>query len=327
MAPVRSEKGHGLPLTVIRPLLSIPRSAVRGFLLEIGCSWVEDPSNEDQRFLRNRIRHHLIPVLEAHYNPRIVEGLNRLADILRGEDQWLEEWTDTELQRREVGSEPRGAAFRTRGFERLPPALRRRLARSAIQRAGGGTDRLRQAHIDAVLRLGLSKRPGGTLDLPGGVRAERTPYGLRVFRTGIERGRPPAPADPTTEDYAYRLDGPGIVSVASTGWRLRLDCFHAVEKPLKTGQFAALFDMDAVAFPIEIRNARPGDRFRPSGMIGSQKLKKFFIDHKIPRADRRKIPLLLSRGRIFWVAGIRSASFGHPTEATRRFLRAELLVV
>jgi tRNA(Ile)-lysidine synthase len=88
----------------------------------------------------------------------------------------------------------------------------------------------------------------------------------------------------------------------------------------------AYFDMDKVVFPIVIRNFRPGDRFVPFGLKGTQKLKKYFIDHKIPRTERRHHPLVISGGEIIWIAGVRRSDRARVGPHTKAVLRVELLV-
>jgi tRNA(Ile)-lysidine synthase len=92
------------------------------------------------------------------------------------------------------------------------------------------------------------------------------------------------------------------------------------------GQRIVFFDMDRIRFPLVIRNFCPGDRFSPLGMGGSQKLKKFFIDHKIARTERNRCPIVLSRNKIIWVAGYRLDNSVKITPHTRRVLRAEVLL-
>jgi tRNA(Ile)-lysidine synthase len=85
-------------------------------------------------------------------------------------------------------------------------------------------------------------------------------------------------------------------------------------------------DMAAVEFPVTVRNFRPGDRFSPLGTVGTQKLKKYFIDHKVARTERRRYPLLISRGRLLWVAGHRLDRCAGLSPQTRRVLKVELFL-
>jgi tRNA(Ile)-lysidine synthase len=93
-----------------------------------------------------------------------------------------------------------------------------------------------------------------------------------------------------------------------------------------TGQHTGFFDKDILRFPMIIRNFRPGDAFKPLGVGGTQKLKKFFIDKKVPRSERIKCPILLSRGKIIWVVGHRIDESVKVMPSTRNVLKIELLL-
>jgi tRNA(Ile)-lysidine synthase len=87
----------------------------------------------------------------------------------------------------------------------------------------------------------------------------------------------------------------------------------------------AFLDYQVLQFPLRIRNFRPGDRFQPLGVKGSQKLKEFFIDHKIPRFERSKIPLLISGEKIVWVVGYRIDDRFKVTDKTRKVLKVMVM--
>jgi tRNA(Ile)-lysidine synthase len=86
----------------------------------------------------------------------------------------------------------------------------------------------------------------------------------------------------------------------------------------------ALVDYHALQFPLKMRNFRPGDRFHPLGSQGTQKLKEFFIDHRVPRFERPKIPLLISGEMVAWVVGYRISERVKVMETTKRVLRIEV---
>jgi tRNA(Ile)-lysidine synthase len=90
------------------------------------------------------------------------------------------------------------------------------------------------------------------------------------------------------------------------------------------GGDTACFDFEELQFPLKIRSFRPGDRFRPLGVRGTQKVKAFFIDHKVPRFERERVPLLVSGERIIWVIGHRIDDGVKVTSKTRRILKVEV---
>ncbi len=82
--------------------------------------------------------------------------------------------------------------------------------------------------------------------------------------------------------------------------------------------------MEMLKFPLILRNIQPGDRFSPLGVAGTQKIQKYFIDHKIDRSERRQCPVLLSGNRVVWLAGHRISGHFKVTPSTRRVLRIEI---
>ncbi|MFZ7125177.1 MAG: tRNA lysidine(34) synthetase TilS [Desulfobacterales bacterium] len=324
--PVRTLDKGPPPVWVIRPLLEIRRKTILDYLERVGANAVTDASNIDPRFLRNRIRHRLLPLLEADYNSGIVPGLNRLSGILRAEEQWIESLADAEVAKRRLTCRGGDLELRTDGFAGLPPAFQRRFLRAAIRRVKGGLDRIGYAHIEAVRELLARKLPGGSVDLPDRLRVERFDRGLRIAVKPLPLRKTPATMA-LVPDFEYRLAAPGEFRIPETGWTIRIQEVPPGRIPGESGQFQAFFDMKQVGFPIVIRNWRPGDRFSPSGMEGTQKVKKIFIDRKIPRAERKRFPLLVHQDDILWIAGLRRSRIGTPDHASQRLLHVELQLV
>ncbi|MFQ5788555.1 MAG: tRNA lysidine(34) synthetase TilS, partial [Thermodesulfobacteriota bacterium] len=101
--------------------------------------------------------------------------------------------------------------------------------------------------------------------------------------------------------YKYSVDSTGVYKFPHTEFEIKLSKVNS----LTTDRYLGCFDFKSVEFPIEIRNFRHGDRFIPFGMKGLKKVKRFFIDEKVPRFLRNRIPIFLSKGEIMWVGGMR----------------------
>ena len=128
--------------------------------------------------------------------------------------------------------------------------------------------------------------------------------------------------------YEYTLNTPGAVYIKEAGVQIKLAemDIEAVTDIGSAGQQIAFFDINKIKFPLVVRNFQPGDRFTPLGMSGTQKLKKFFINNKIPREQRALCPILISCGKIIWIAGHRLDNSVRVDSQTRKVLRAELLL-
>ena len=325
--PIRDE-------VIIRPLIRLSRTDILSYLEAKKLPCISDLSNIDDRYLRNRIRNKLLPLLQQSYNHRIIPALNRLSGILREEDKWMEALTLDHYSEALVSVGEGRHTLSVERIRRLPLAARRRVIRKAIFEVKGDLRRITFTHVEAVLRLVESRRRYSETALPDGVSVFRS--GDRIWLSIIERaGRDTrgVSARKPQESFRYRVDqmrwpveNPVVVHITEIGWRLTFTamCVADVGPTPKTGHTVALFDIDKLVFPLILRNVQPGDRFTPLGLQGSQKVKKYFIDRKIPHEHRWKCPVLLSRGRILWLVGQRMADECKVTPETKRVLRAEV---
>ena len=286
---------------LVRPLLAIRRADLRRYLRDRGVPFREDALNADLRVPRNRVRHDLLPRLRT-YSPRIVEALARQADIARADEAWLsrranEAAADLVLQER--GSVELDAA----GLAALPPAIARRVVRDALARVAPK----REVGFDPIERVRRIAAEGpARADVPG-CRVERVGGRVRLVPRPGRGGPAPCPG------FAYRLAVPGEVSVPEAGVLIRAEVVEAgatgVPGPGRgpetgSGERTAVVAWPAAA-PLVVRSWRSGDRYRPAGLGGrSRKLQDLFVDRKVPRAERTRIPLVLDAdGRIVWVVG------------------------
>jgi tRNA(Ile)-lysidine synthase len=322
--PVRNDK-------IVRPLIEIKRTEIMDYIALKDLDYVVDSSNRDSQYLRNKIRNRLIPKLKAEYNPKFLDTLNRLAAILDAEEEWIQNLIQTIFEKVIVFEKQGRIGFDISELNQQPIAVRRRLIRMAVLKAKGNLRRLAFAHVEAAVKLARNGPDSGALDLPDRIRISRQNDVLIVSREAQNlRHLASSPLLSSTPDYEYRLAKPGEIFIKEAALKIRFSEIPQEQSPdwrsFGQGAQAEYFDMDKISFPLVIRNFRPGDRFSPLGMTGRQKLKKFFIDHKVSRTERRKIPILLSRNEIIWVVGHRLDNTAKIGPQTRRLLKAELLL-
>ena len=176
----------------IRPLIRTTRQEILDYLATCGQSWVQDSSNRDRRFLRNRVRHGLLPLLKSDYNPGIHDALNRLSHILAGEEAWMETETRAVAHRCMVRMNDHEVRLDRSTFDPLHPALARRLVRLAIQSVKGDLRRISWGHVADVLDLIAAGSPGKRLDLPGRIRITLTKGAVFFTRSAISLRRLPS---------------------------------------------------------------------------------------------------------------------------------------
>ncbi len=274
----------------VRPLLDISRAEIEQYLRIRGLKWREDASNSDTIYLRNRIRHELLPLLEE-YNPAIRSALVSAAAIIGGDETLLIELTErtfAESCRVGEGRVLCGIAH----LRTLNPALRRRILRHAFKEMAGTLAGVSRRHIDSICDLITSDCPNARLALPHGIAVVREYDSLIVMR-----------ADDTTLDTAFELPitEPGSYQLPSGGCLL-VDATNAASFPPEAD--TVCFDLAKAPFPWLIRTFRPGDRIVPFGMSGRKKVKDVFIDRKIPVSERARIPLLFQGNNLIWIAGV-----------------------
>jgi len=288
----------------IRPLIELSRSSILRELDRLGQPWIEDPSNHDPKFLRNRIRHELLPLLAGSYNPGIVEAFRRVGALSRTLLEGLEGVARRELDRLAL-ADGTGLIIPLDPLRALPPEVAVNLLRAALARLGES----------APLRGWAQNALRGLVEGEGG------PSRLRVGRVAVERGpaqiRLSAWAEGTVPQRSVSI--PGSVALPEAKLYLRA---HEFARPAGyapvTGPWAAVFDGDLLPAELTVRPRRPGDRFRPFGAPGSKPLKEFLIDAKVPRWERGRTPLVVAGDEILWVVGIRRGAAAPVTPDSRR---------
>jgi tRNA(Ile)-lysidine synthase len=286
---------------IIRPLLGVTRRDVLDYLACRGFSYRSDATNVGTMYRRNRIRHEVLPLLRS-FNPRIVEGLAREAEILAADAAVLEDLDRDRWRDVVVEAVPGRVVLDRARLAAQPLGLRRRLVRQALALMRGNVRGLTFRHVDDILGALLEGSEGAGLNLPGGVRVARAGEGLRF---GVGEAEHEGGADQVWAS-GLPLPIPGEVRVGASG---RL--IGAVEGRLEgregpEGRSQVVVDGDQLRGPLVVRAWRPGDWFCPAGMGGKRKkLQDFFVDQKVRRDERGRVPLVVAPAGIVWVVGYR----------------------
>ena len=294
----------------IRPLIEIRRREIEAELEGAGITWVEDPSNRDPKFLRNRIRHDLLPFLAAAYNPQITEALCRAGALARALVEDIERVAARELDRL-ARVEDGGLVLSRAALGALPAGVGEEVLRRALVRL----DERRPLRAWAHRALGRLTGPGS----PAPVRVGRLWLEVSGDQLRLSRGT----AEPLGEAI---LPVPGSVALPGAGLRLEAREFDRPDSYTPPSDpWTVAFDLDTLPAALSVRGRRAGDRFHPFGAPGSKRLKAFLIDAKIPRWRRDHLPLLLAGTEIAWVVGVRRGALAPVTVATRRILEVRAI--
>ena len=316
----------------VRPLINLTRAHILDYLDHRQLKYVTDPSNQDTRFTRNRIRHELLPTIKRDFNDNIIETLHRTATITGDENRWIESVMAPLYHTVIKSDNTKQVSLDIVALGKLSKAPSRRIVRRAITLLRGNIRRVTLAHVDAVIQL-TEKDENARVDLPGLISAAKK--GTRLILMVSDGPRQPLEPEKPRPHYRHRVEMQPLLSgkrfileieaIGATMIFSRLDSF-GLRKIRGSGQHTAFFDIDQLSFPLIIRNYQPGDRFTPLGMRGSKKVKKLFNERKVSRADRQICPVLVSGNDIIWVVGHQSAENCKVFSRTRHVLEAKFVL-
>ena len=280
---------------LIRPLLSVSRQQIQDYLTLRGVPHVEDSSNADPAYARNRLRLEVMPVLRD-LNPGFSQRLSANLTHLRADRDYLE------AQARPVSQKaqpiPGGLSLSAKELASLPRPIAIRVVKQLLAQLG--RHQISAVHLDQALALAESPDPSAAVPLPRGLRLRRV-YDTLLFQLA------PPPADPLP---TRSISSPGIYELGP--WRLALQPVTCPAAPL-SGPYQ--WDLKPAAFPLEVRPRRKGDLLRLAGRP-EKTLKKWYIDEKIPRELRDILPVLTDKDGLLAVCGL-------GPEASRRAIPGE----
>ncbi len=310
-------------IPLVRPLLDIWREETVLHCASRGLTPRMDSSNVSLDFLRNRIRHVLIPELET-YNPRFREVLWRMGKALAGDHEVLSEVVDKAWERCVVAEGEQFIAFDALALSTSSLGLRRNLLRRAIASLRPHTHDADFATIQRAADFVTLPEQTTQIVLTGGLRLLREAGRLYLATWEADL---PLEGWPQVQDAETPIpvSVPGTVAI-SEEWQLQAEYWDLPalaweQARTSANPFEVWLDAGRVTAPLVIRTRRPGDRFQPFGMDGhSMKLSDFFVNEKLPRRARQHWPLLCMGETIVWVPGYRLAHAFRLTRATRQVM-------
>jgi tRNA(Ile)-lysidine synthase len=294
---------------VIRPLITTRHAELVALLQAAGVSWIEDPSNREPRFLRNRIRHEVLPTLTASSLPDVVATLDRIARVCRNTVEAIERVAARELDRLAVVADD-AIVLPHDAFAELPAQVAAEVLRQAAAQLGS------RAPLRAWAHRGLA-------------RVLASPPPRRAFRLSgviveVSSGRVRLAAGERPVLLTRELGAPGRLELPEIGRALEARLVNANDYVVPRMAGRVGFDAAGLPSTLIVRARRPGDRFTPFGG-GERRLKSLLIEEKIPRWERARVPIVEADGRIVWVAGLRRGEAAPVTAGTERVLELALI--
>ncbi len=280
---------------VLRPLLNVTRIDLESYCLARGLKHLEDETNLDLSFSRNRLRHQVIPELEKSFHPSIKSMLLKVSDCCVR----LEKWETVTLDNVISGGVPSllGSGFEIKQYASTPEPIREGLA---LKLLGSVLELRPKATLLSETMKMLSGSAQGTVRLPGGGTLEFEDGQVQYVGSGPEKR-----TRQLIRVAEQAMDIPGSLVVPELERKIHADIESYDGQESFPGGDDALLNSEKISLPLVVRNRRPKDTFQPLGMKGEKKLKEFLIDRKVPRRSRDLLPLVFdANGVLVWVAGV-----------------------
>jgi tRNA(Ile)-lysidine synthase len=318
---ILSEWDPDLPL--VRPLLKVWREEILQYCDERDLQPIFDPSNLDTAFFRNRLRHELIPFLQQ-YNPQIKQAIWKMSQTLANDFEVLDSVVEQAWQECCIEISPVEVAIDRQKVLVLPLGIQRSVMRRAIGQLRPALRDIDFETVERAVKFVWTPTGSHSMDLAAGLDILLEGERIVLIPKGIN---PQTDRWPCMESQPLSLQIPGKVTLASS-WEIEANILEQG----KLGQweevsdsFQAWLDADTLAFPLEIRTRKDGDRFQPIGMEGhSLKISDFMINERMPRRARLAWPLVVSAGQIIWIPGYRPANDCRVIDETRHILHLQL---
>jgi len=300
----------------LRPLLSIPRSDLRRYLDEIGAAWRDDSTNLDLDHPRNRIRHHLLPLIESTLRPGATATIARTAGHLRRTLEAVEAEVRSCLAACSLPGPDGEIRLDAEHLRSYHPGWIEQAIRAAVARIRGSTREISASTWNQIVEVHRAGRDGQFLlsrgiGGAGGVRLELTGRVIRICKAApenLDSAETEVPWSGSVRWSARARVRTRILSARGDATRLQI-------RGLSRAQ---AFDADAVQPPARIRLPRKGDRILLEDFTRSRKLFDLLSERGIPRSRRAEQPVLEDAQGVLWAPGIRRAGRALVSEQTRR---------
>ena len=305
LASLRERRGE-----VIRPLLDLSREEIEAFLEAEGQTFCTDSTNLGDDHARNRIRHHILPVLKGEINERAVEHIASLSKDAEAAVAFIEREAARHLAACLI--EEDGGVLITPAFFEEDPVILKEGLRQAVKKAGGSLKDITRTHIETLADLALGG-VGRHADLPY-LAADRTDAGLRLRSRESDTGA----ADEGIKGMETALRIPGVTE--GCGVRVTCEILEKVPASIPEKAYTKWLDYDRIKANPNLRTRRTGDRLVINAGGGTKSLSDYFTDCKVPRAERDERAVIADGSLILWIVGGRISGHVKVTAKTQRVL-------
>ncbi len=293
---------------IIRPFLNVTREEIVSFVQTENIPYREDSSNVSDKYARNVVRNEIFPLIQSKIGKNIRASINRTSEIIRSIDEYIQEQAQVEINRIVQGVRTDEYFLTKESICTLHPVIANYVIRDVVNRL-----------LDMPVSYEITQRIRRLADAPSGsavilspeYRADSESAGIRIYK----RTKPEELVENIVFDREYCFKEFTFRSTSVSPDDITLDENKNTE----------YVDADTLRKPLTLRYWKHGDRIRPLGMESEKKVSDIFIDAKIPRAYKERIPILESPDGIVWICGIQLSDRYKVTKSTKNVLKLEYI--
>ncbi|SHK59001.1 tRNA lysidine(34) synthetase TilS [Tepidibacter formicigenes] len=301
---------------IIRPLLDVPREEIEKYCEENNLNPRIDYTNLQDIYTRNKIRLKLIPYMKENFNPNLKESIARMANLLREDSDYIEEQANKVFYEVCEKKSENMLVLDIEEFLKVHKALKNRIIRKSINFILGNIKGIDQKHIQDVFNLIFENKSDIRIDLPKGLMVYKKKNKIIFTNEELIEGK---------ISYNYKLPKSGYIKIKELNAIVESKILSIEEVDnLKYDEYTKFFDADKIYGNLLIRSRRNGDKIKILGLGGNKKIKDLFIDLKIPKESRDKIPILSDEKGIIWVMGYRMSEDYKIDKDTKNVLKVSL---
>ena len=297
----------------VRPILHISRCEIEKYCEKNNIKPRIDKSNLEKIYARNKVRLDLIPYIEDNFNSDIINTLNRLSDILKKDNDYLENISDKEYKKHCVIGEQMVIINKSAFLQH--EAIISRIIRLALLEVNHNLYNFEKIHIMNIIEL-QKHDTGKTTMLPQDILVENC-YGnihIHIHKKVTEVNN---------KEYYLKVNEKNFIQPLNRVIQIDVKSYLKFVE-VKGNDYIVYFDYDKIVEPITFRYRKQGDKFIPLGMKGNKKLKDLFMDLKIPKDKRNEIPLICFGHDIAWVVGYRISEKFKVSKNTKNILQIRI---
>lgn len=299
---------------IIRPILDISREEIEAYCKDNNIAVRIDRTNLEPIYGRNRTRLEVIPYIAKNYNSGIIETLVRTARLMQMDSEFILGIVEEKFNNIVVESYTDTIALNINKLNDEPYSIKSRVIRKAIEIINGDLKGIEEKHVNDIIKLAEENTTGKRINIINNI----------IIKTSYEKMIIGKEKKEEKISFKHRIHIGQDLYVNEVNAIISSYVLPAYNINIKdTNCFKKYFDYDKILDGLYIRNRKEGDRFIPFGMKGSKKLKDFFIDEKISREERDRIPIIENNGDIIWVVGYRISEKYKVRSSTKKVLVLE----